>query len=197
MSTEILHTHPLIEQIFGEHREHAHGDDAGYDGYRGHAYRVLNLARAIVPDDGDDRDDKLAVAAAFHDLDAFSTLDYLAPSIRAQDAWLRRTGREAWSAELAVVVAEHHRFAPYRGAHARLAEPFRRADLADLSQGLVRSGIPRAHVRAVRAAFDVGPFFTRVVPRAVGRQLVRRPYDPLPNARARRALARSGHGDDS
>jgi hypothetical protein len=194
MSAEIVHTHPLIEQIFAEHREHARGDDAGYEGYRGHAYRLLNLVRAVAPDE-DDRDDKLAIAAAFHDLDAFSTLDYLASSIRAQDAWLQRTGREAWSAELAVVVAEHHRLTPYRGPHATLAEPFRRADLADLSQGLVVIGISRAHVRAVRKAFDVGPFFTRVVPRAIARNTVRHPLDPFPILRARRALTRAGHGD--
>jgi hypothetical protein len=193
VSVEILRTHPLLEEIFATHREHARGDDVGYEGYRGHAYRVLNLARAIVPDDDGERDDKLAVAAAFHDLDAFSALDYLASSIRAQDAWLQRTGREAWAPELAVVVAQHHRFLPYRGAHAPLAEAFRRADLADLSQGLVRSGIPRQHVRTVRAAFDVGTFFTRVVPRAIGRNLVHHPLDPLPNARARRALAQAGH----
>jgi hypothetical protein len=193
VSVEILRTHPLLEEIFATHREHARGDDVGYEGYRGHAYRVLNLARAIVPDDDGERDDKLAVAAAFHDLDAFSALDYLASSIRAQDAWLQRTGREAWAPELAVVVAQHHRFLPYRGAHAPLAEAFRRADLADLSHGLVRSGIPRQHVRAVRAAFDVGTFFTRVVPRAIGRNLVHHPLDPLPNARARRALAQAGH----
>jgi hypothetical protein len=195
MSTDILRSHPLVEEIFATHREHACGDDDGYDGYHGHAYRVLNLARAIAPAGGE-RDDKLAVAAAFHDLDAFSTLDYLGPSIRAQDAWLQATGRAAWAPELAVIVAQHHRFLPYRGAHAALAEPFRRADLADLSFGLIRSGIPRAHVRAVRAAFDVGPFFTRVVPRAVARNLVRHPLDPLPNARARRGLAQAGHGPD-
>jgi hypothetical protein len=74
---------------------------------------VLNLARALAAD-GDDRDDKLAIAAAFHDLEAFDGLDYLAPSIRLQDAWLTKTGRDAWSEELAVVVAEHHHFATVR-----------------------------------------------------------------------------------
>jgi hypothetical protein len=69
----------------------------------------------------------------------------------------------------------------------------RRADLADVSQGLVRSGIPRDHVRAVREAIDVGPFFTRTVPRAAVRNLLRRPFDPLPHTRARRALERSDH----
>ena len=48
------------------------------------------------------------------------------------------------------------------------------------------------HVCEVRAAFGVGPFFTPVVPRAVAQRLARRPWDPLPHMRARRALARSG-----
>jgi len=192
MTVEIIETHPLVEEILDGHRDHARGDERGFEGYRGHVYRVLNLARALVPDSAD-HDDKLAIAAAFHDLDAFSALDYLAPSIRAQDAWLEATGRSAWADELAVIVAEHHRFAPYRGSHALLAEAFRRADLADLSQGLIVSGIPRDHVRAVRRTFDVGTFFTRVVTRAIGRNMLRHPLDPLPHARARRALAQSGH----
>jgi hypothetical protein len=188
----ILTTHPLIEEILDAHADRARGDAAGFAGYRGHAYRVFNLARCLV-DDADDRDDKLAIAAPFHDIEAFAGLDYLAPSINAQDAWLERTGRSEWSEELAVVVAQHHRFGTYRGRHARLAEPLRRADLADLSQGLIRSGIPKDQVRAVRGAFDVGSFFTRSVPRAAVRNLVRHPLDPLPHARARRALKRSGH----
>ncbi len=188
----IVDRHPLIEEILASHGDCARGDDAGFRGYHGHVYRVLNLARALAPDD-DDRDDKLAVAAAFHDLAAFDGLDYLAPSIRLQDAWLAQTGREAWSEELAVVVAEHHRFTPYRGVHARLAEPFRRADLADLSQGLIRSGVSRDYLKAVRKTFDVGTFFTRTVPRATLRNLVHHPLDPLPHTRARRALEQAGH----
>ncbi len=188
----ILTTHPLIEEILDTHADRARGDEGGFAGYRGHVYRVFNLARALV-DDADDRDDKLAIAAAFHDVEAFAGLDYLAPSIRTQDAWLERTGRGAWSDELAVVVAQHHRFGTYRGRHARLAEPLRRADLADLSQGLIRSGIPKEHVREVRGTFGVGSFFTRTVPRAAVHNLVRHPLDPMPHARARRALQRSGH----
>lgn len=195
MSTpEIIHTHPLAEEILDGHRDHAEGDEEGYAGYRGHVYRVLNLARALTPDVAD-RDDKLAIAAAFHDLDAFRSLDYLAPSIGAQDAWLRATGREAWSDELAMIVAQHHRLAPYRAdrPYAALTEAFRRADLVDVSFSLIRFGIPRAYVRAVRGAFDVGPFFTRVVPMAMVRGVRAHPLDPMPFLRARRALARSGH----
>ena len=193
----ILTTHPLIEEILDGHGDRARGDEAGFAGYRGHVYRVFNLARGLV-DEADDRDDKLAIAAAFHDIEAFASLNYLAPSITTQDAWLERTGRGAWSEELAVVVAQHHRFRTYRGRHARLAEAMRRADLIDVSQGLIRSGIPKQHVRAVRGTFDVGSFFTRSVTRASLSNLVRHPLDPMPHTRARRALERSGHrGADS
>ena len=189
---ELVREHPLVEQILDEHSDRARGDDVAWAGYTGHVYRVLNFARALTPQTPD-RDDKLAIAGAFHDLEAFVSLDYLAPSIRAQDDWLRATGREAWSEELAVIVAEHHRPTPYRGAHATLAEAFRKADLVDVSQGLIHPGIPRAYVRQVRRAFDVGPFFTRLVPMAVVRNLVRHPLDPLPHMRAARALDRAGH----
>jgi len=188
----LVREHPLIEQILDEHRDRARGDAAGWNGYRGHVYRIFNYARALAPD-VPERDDKLAIAAAFHDLEAFTSLDYLAPSIAAQDTWLRRTGRAAWGDELAVIVAEHHRVTPYRGAHAALAEAFRVADLADVSQGLVHPGIPRAFMQQVRATFDVGSFFTKVVPLAVLRRIARHPLDPLPHMRARRALARAGH----
>jgi hypothetical protein len=48
-------------------------------------------------------------------------------------------------------------------------------------------------VREVRKSIDVGVFFTRVVPRAIVRHLIRHPLDPLPILRARRALKETGH----
>jgi hypothetical protein len=188
----LLQTYPLIEEILDHHRDHARGDEHGWSSYRGHVYRVFNMARALVPDQ-DHRDDKLAIAAAFHDIDVFTSLDYLGPSIGTMVVWLRRTGRGAWGEELAVIVAKHHHLTTYRGRHARLAEPFRRADLNDLSQGLIWIGMPRAHVRAVRASIDVGCFFTKTVPRAIVRHLIRYPLDPLPITRARRALKQAGY----
>lgn len=72
----------------------------------------------------------------------FSSLNYLGPSIRTMDAWLQRTGRGAWAEELAIIVAKHHHLSTYRRPHAELAEAFRRADLNDLSQGVIRSRMP-------------------------------------------------------
>ena len=189
---EILRNLPLAEEILEAQRHRAHGDDAGYDAYKAHVYRVVNFARALVAD-GPDRDDKLAIAAAFHDLASFDTLDYLVPSIEAQDAWLQQTGREAWSDELAVVVAEHHRFSGYGPTrpHAPLVEAVRRADLVDVSQGLIRFGIPKSYVKDVRAAFDASVFFKRVIPLGTLRAI--RTFQQPGFLRPGNALLRSGH----
>ncbi|MBB2992471.1 hypothetical protein FHR72_003972 [Mycolicibacterium iranicum] len=141
---QIVRDSPLAEEILASHRDRAGGDEVGWGAYRAHVYRVINFARALGPDasgaDDADRDEKLAIGAAFHDLASFTTLDYLVPSIQAQDAWLRRTGRALWSDELALVVAQHHRLLPYsqKRPFAPLVEAVRRADLIDVSQGLIR-----------------------------------------------------------
>jgi hypothetical protein len=189
---EVLRTLPLVEEILESHRHRAHGDEAGFDAYKAHAYRVVNFARAMTPATPD-RDGKLSIAAAFHDLAAFDTLDYLAPSIEAQDAWLKQTGREAWADELALMVAEHHRMSKYgpNRPHAPLVEAVRRADLVDVSQGLIRFGMSSAYVREVRGAFDASVFFKRVIPMGTLRA-VRKLQQPG-FLRPRNALVRSGH----
>jgi hypothetical protein len=189
---EIVRELPLAEEILESNRRRANGDDAGYDGYKAHVYRVVNFARAMTPATSD-RDDKLAIAAAFHDLASFDTLDYLAPSIEAQDAWLESTGRQAWSDELALVVAEHHRMSKYGATrpHAALVEAVRRADLVDVSQGLIRFGLPRAYVKEVRATFDASVFFKRVIPMGTLNAVRKRQQPGF--LRPRNALVRSGH----
>jgi hypothetical protein len=155
-------------------------------------YRVVNFARALSPD-ARDRDDKLAIAAAFHDLAAFETLDYLVPSIAAQDAWLQENARTEWSDELALIVAEHHRLSRYSQTrpHAPLVEAFRRADLIDVSQGLIRFGIPSSYVKEVRATFDASAFFNRVIPSGTLRAV--RKLQMPGFLRPGNALVRSGH----
>ena len=192
MTPEILRGIPLAEEILESHRHLARGDDAGYDAYKAHVYRVVNFARALTPD-VPDRDDNLAIAAAFHDLAAFETLDDLVPSIQAQDVWLQQTRRETWSDELALIVAEHHRLSGYGPArpYAPLVEAVRRADLVDVSQGLIRFGIPSSYVKEVRAAFDAGVFFKRVIPLATLRAI--REFQPPGFLRPGNALVRSGH----
>ena len=131
MTPEILRSSPLAEEILESHRHRAHGDDAGYDAYKAHVYRVVNFARALAPDEPD-RDDKLAIAAAFHDLAVFDTLDYLVPSIEAQDAWLQQTGREggqtSWRSSSPSIIGcrDTVRPAPTHRWSRRFAEPTHR-----------------------------------------------------------------------
>lgn len=106
--------HPLIDEILDARREHARGQDAAYEGYRNHAQRLHVFVRAIASLSADD-DEKVAIAAAFHDLCAFDGLDYLEPSIEEASRYLCETGRDAWDGDVARIVAFHHRVRPYRG----------------------------------------------------------------------------------
>jgi hypothetical protein len=186
-----LTRHPLIDEILDARRHLAHGRDAEFEGYRNHAHRVHVFACAIsspTPEDGD----KLAIAAAFHDLFVFDGLDYLEPSIEAAGEYLRETGREAWDREVALTIAFHHRVRPYRGEAAHLVEPFRRADWNDFTSGLVRWGIPRELRRAADAEFPVKDFIPKAVLRYALGWTARHPLRPAPPFRGGAALRRTG-----
>jgi HD domain len=115
--------HPLIDDILDARREYARGDTAAFEGYRNHAHRVYTFARSIASLSPEDQD-KLAIAAAFHDLCVFDGLDYLEPSIEEAARYLRETGREEWDREVALMIASHHRVRPYRGEHAARSRPY-------------------------------------------------------------------------
>lgn len=185
--------HPLIDEILDARREVAGERQAEFEGYRHHAHRIHNFVRAIAPLSSED-EDKVAVAAAFHDLYAFEGLDYLEPSIEDAARYLRETGREVWEREVVLTIAFHHRVRPYRGQHARIVEPFRRADWNDFTMGLVKAGIPREVRKAADAEFTVRDF----VPKEVTRQLIgwlpRHPLRPAPPFRGGAALRRTGRG---
>lgn len=153
------------------------------DAYRGHAYRVFHFCRALAPN-GPARADDIALAAAFHDLGIWSdgTVDYLPPSVRLLRAHLERDGRTADADELVRMVELHHKLTPCRGERDALVEAFRRADLVDVSFGLVRFGLPRTYVREVQAAFPEAGFHRRIAG-LVGGWMVRHPLRPLPMMR--------------
>jgi hypothetical protein len=183
--------HPLIDEILDARRDHARGQDAAFEGYRNHAHRIHNFVRAIASLSPED-EEKIAIAAAFHDLCAFDGLDYLEPSIEEAARYLRETGREAWDREIAYVIAFHHRVRPYRGEFARLIEPFRRADWNDFTMGLVRAGIPRELRKAAEPEFPVGDFVPKAVTKVALSWLPRHPLRPAPPFRGGAALRRTG-----
>lgn len=182
-----------IDEILDANRELARGEDAAYEGYRNHAHRVNNFALAVSSLGAEDRE-KLAIAAAFHDLYLFDGLDYLEPSIESAAAYLRETGREAWDREVALTIAFHHKVRPYSGEHARLVEPFRRADWNDFTLGIVRSGIPAEVRRAANQRFPLGEFAPKAVTRFALRWARHNPLRPAPPFRGGAALKRTGRG---
>ena len=80
------------------------------------------------------------------------------------------------------MVEMHHKLTPYRGEHAAIVEAFRRADLVDVTFGLVRFGLPSAWIGEVQAAFAEAGFHARIA-RALGGWALRHPLRPLPMLR--------------
>jgi hypothetical protein len=191
----VLEHHPLIDEILDAYASIGADDPEGYEGLRGHAHRVYHYARHLSPATDPNRDGKIAVAAAFHDLLVFDSLDYLVPSIEAADRWLDTTGRGDWKRDVALICAMHHKLTPYRGEAEELVEPFRRADLNEILLGRPRLGLPRELIRQARAQFSTHTFFSRTVPRAALRWAMRHPLNPAPMLRARSALRRADRGD--
>ena len=185
--------HPLIDEILDARRDFARGHMAAFEGYRNHAHRVYNFARSIASWPPED-EDKAAIAAAFHDLCAFDGLDYIEPSIEEAGRYLRETGREAWDREVAYTIAFHHRVRPYRGEHASLVEPFRRADWNDFTMGLVKGGVPLKLRDAADAEFPVTDFVPKAIARLALGWLPRHPFRPAPVFRGGAALRRTGRG---
>jgi hypothetical protein len=177
----IVARHPRIEEVLDAFGADLAGDRAAY---RGHVYRVFHFCRALAPA-GPPRDDAVALAAVFHDLGIWSdrTVDYLPPSVRRLRAAVERSGRRTAEVdEIARMIEMHHKMTPCRGDADVLVEAFRRADLVDVTFGLVRFGLPRAWVREVQAAFAEAGFHARIA-RLVGGWALRHPARPLPMLR--------------
>jgi hypothetical protein len=179
-SREILHTYPLIDEIF-EARRNLFAEEGVYRGLRNHAFRMVNFARQWI-DPSPERDDKLAVCAAFHDIGVFpsGTLDYLDPSSDAADAYLDETGRSAWKPEMRLMIQWHHKITSYQGDKKEWVEPVRRADWLDVSFSAVRFGLPGDFVSEVRKEFPVAAFYPFAVTKVIGSWVIRHPLNPLP-----------------
>lgn len=149
-------------------------------GYRNHIYRVLNFYRALSGIEGLPPD-AVQIAAAFHDVGIWTdnTLDYLPPSVRLANHYLETCQRTDLSEEVSALILEHHKVRAYRSAHATTVEPFRQADLVDVSLGLVRFGLPRAFIKTVQSTFPDHGFHGMLI-RQSARQFIRSPLRPLP-----------------
>lgn len=169
---------PLLDELLQRYRAELGGD---YDAYRNHCCRVVNFALPFCAGVAD-APDKLALAAAFHDLGIWThkTFDYLAPSAALAREELAARGRAAWYAEIGPMIEQHHKIRPYRDD--ALAEAFRKADWIDVSLGALSFGLARAQRRAVLDAFPNAGFHKRLVALAWAR-LRSHPLSPMPMMR--------------
>jgi hypothetical protein len=166
-----------LDAILADHATQIGGDLVPY---RNHCYRVANLCIAQAQP-GRDVPEKVAIAAAFHDLGIWTdgTFDYLEPSVRQMTAYLTAEGLNGWGEELAAMIRQHHKVTRYRGNAGLLVEPFRRSDWIDVTRGLLRFGTPSGFVSALYSEWpDAG--FHRLLVKLELRHLRAHPLNPLP-----------------
>ncbi len=162
---------------------HATALGADFEGYRNHAHRVAHLCVAQLSGSAEEIE-KVAIAAAFHDLGIWTdrTFDYLAPSATLARAYLTRSGRTEWIPEITETICGHHKVSRYRGPDAWLVEPFRRADWMDVSMGVISWGVPRRLLAQALSLWPRAGFHRRLVQLTL-RRLRTHPWSPLPMVR--------------
>ncbi len=168
---------PLLDEILSEWRDLIAGD---YPGYRNHVHRMIQFCFALKPCSEEERR-KIIIAGAFHDIGIWTgdTLDYIPPSLPPALAHLERMGLQAWSAEIELMIEEHHKIREFKDARFPLVEIFRKGDLVDFSLGLFRCGLARSEVEEIRSTLPNAGFHWMLVKKAT-RWLMRNPLNPAP-----------------
>lgn len=169
---------PTIDDVLDDHATALRND---FVAYRNHVYRIVNLCVAIA---GRSELEKIAVAAAFHDLGIWTdgTFDYIAPSIALAHDYLVARAREDWTAEVEGMIADHHKITASTADPDSLIEAFRRADWIDVTRGLRRFDIPRPFVARLFATWPSAGFHWRLVTLTLDR-FRSHPLTPLPMVR--------------
>ena len=146
-----------VDAILGGYRRELGAD---FEAYRNHASRVFLRCCRILGEPDAASIEKIAIAAAFHDLAIWTerTWDYLEPSCELARRYLAETGRSDWGRDIEAMIAWHHKVTPCRG-FGPLAEAFRRADwrdvlllpLPEISPALPNAGF---HLRLVELTWN-------------------------------------------
>lgn len=179
-ATVPLANFPTLDAILDGHAPVLGRD---FEGYRNHACRVATLCAAQVSGSVDEVE-KIAIAAAFHDLGIWTdrTFDYLAPSVTLARSYLGTVRRTDWIPEISEMILAHHQISPYRRVDGSLVEAFRRADWMDVSLGVVTFGISRSLFDAALSMWPRAGFHRRLIQLAV-RRVRTHPLSPLPMVR--------------
>lgn len=184
MDRALCCSHPLIDTVLAQHAVELAGDR---EGYRNHIYRVLNFYLRLSGLQPQEVPLAVAIAAAFHDIAMWTegTFDYLEPSAEAAAAYVLEHGLAAIDIEhVRELIVQHHKLSKYGAPQPWQAsvEAWRQADLVDVSFGLARAGLPWEFVRHVQKTLPDRGFHLKLL-KLTARELVRRPWRPLPMMR--------------
>jgi hypothetical protein len=176
---EVVRQSILLDELLAGYSEVLGAD---YDAYRNHCLRIFNFCSALSRSSPDaEREDKIAVAAAFHDLGIWTdkTFDYIKPSQMLARSYLETSDRVAWSDEIDAMISEHHKIRKYELNPEWLVEPFRKADWIDISAGMLRFRLPDNFVIDVIYGIPNAGFHKKLALLALER-IKAHPFSPLP-----------------
>jgi HD domain len=165
----------LIDTILSSYKK-----DLGlhFEKYHNHACRVYIFA-TILSNANEDEQKQIAIAAAFHDLGIWSanTFDYLNPSVKLAEEYLIQNHLEHWINNVKEIINHHHKLTPYK--HNQLAENFRKADLIDLTFGLIKFGINATQITKYKKRYPAKGFQIFIFKEII-KNIIRHPLNPLP-----------------
>ncbi|CAK0791264.1 unnamed protein product [Prorocentrum cordatum] len=134
-----------------------------FERYRGHVYRVLNIALHLLKENPrvEQLRETIEIALVFHDIALWTTreLSYVVPSNKL--ALETVTGQtEEQKALMSNIILYHHKITPFKGENADIVSAVIAADLADFTFGLVRSGFSSDNMAKLLAEIPDTGFHT-------------------------------------
>ena len=144
---------PYLDMILKENEKYLAQD---FIAYRNHCYRVYNIALGLFPKPPPKQVQEIfAIAVAFHDLGIWTddTIDYLPPSSKLAENWLKKHSRTSDLELVYLLIDNHHKITAYTGKHEELVEIFRKADWIDFTLTIRNFGVERSDIYAYTAPF--------------------------------------------
>ncbi|MFT6855268.1 MAG: hypothetical protein ACJA0X_001242 [Cyclobacteriaceae bacterium] len=122
---------------------------------------------------------KLAICAAFHDLDIWVSrdMDYLSNSSEMAIDYCKKNQLNFLFDEINFVISNHHKIKKIKGNIE--AEAFRKADLIDLSAGFVKYHLPKSIGQELEEKYPRLKF-SRIISVKILKYALRNPQKPLP-----------------
>lgn len=175
----LLVSEPLIDHILDKYQNEL---GAYRLPYKNHVYRVFNLVMNLGGEEIKQVFREVCIAAAFHDLGIWTeqSLDYLHPSVKLSFNYIHEHEIDIDRQLVSNIIENHHRLNRY--GENSVVENFRKADLIDLSKGIIRFGLNKDYIRQLYRSLPSAGFH-RYIFREVAGHSIRHPFNPFPMLR--------------